>query len=96
MERYKKLILDKADEIGYHRLGREMGIPPQSLNDWAITRKTAHLKSLQIMSDYFKVPVPALIMEVADTPSYDDRIIESLCRLTEEQKKRVADYIDSL
>lgn len=96
MRRYEKLIIDKAEEIGFHPLSRGMRVPVTSLHDWATMNKIPHPKSLEKIAAYFNVPMPSLLMEAGKRRNYDDEIVEALCTLTKEQKKLVADYIKSL
>lgn len=96
MKRYIKLITDKATEIGYHQLSREMRLPVTSIHDWGTMSKIPHPKSLEKMAVYFNVPMPTLLMEATKRPGPEDYIIERLCTLTTAQKKQVADFIKAL
>jgi len=97
MKRYQKLVKEAADEKGYTPLAREIGVPSTSIHEWATQPyKTPHYKSLEKLAAYFNVPLPTLLMEVGDVRSHDDEIIEALCKLTEDQKGRVAEFIRKL
>lgn len=97
MKRYQKLIITASDEMGYTPLARAIGAPSTSIHEWATqSYKIPHYKSLEKLAAYFNVPLPTLLMEVGDTASPDDEIIEALHHLTAEQKFRVAEYIKTL
>lgn len=73
---------------GYAVLARAMGVPSTSVHEWATyshNRIPSH-KSLVKIAEYFKVPVPTLLMET-DTPLA--AIVDALYRADQEQLESV-------
>lgn len=97
MKRYQKLIIDACEKDGYTPVARAIGVPSTSLHEWVTQpRKTPHYKSLVYIAEYFKVPLPTLLMEVSDQRSYDDEIVEALFTLSDEQKRQTIEFITRL
>lgn len=97
MKRYQQLIQTAAEETGFANLSRAIGAPTSSIHEWAtFPAKVPAYKSLEKLADYFKIPIPALLMETGDRRTAEDDIIEALHHLTAKQKQAVADYIKAL
>lgn len=97
MKRYQQLIQIAAEETGFANLSRVIGAPTSSIHEWAtFPNKVPAYKSLEKLADYFKIPLPALLMEVGAKRSAEDDIIEALHRLTKAQKQAVADFIKTV
>jgi hypothetical protein len=97
MKRYQKLIIDAAEEIGFNKLSRVLGVPSTSVHEWAtMPHKTPHYKSLVKIAEYFKIPVACTIMETGPDRSVDEDIIELLYTLTHEQKEKLLQQIRQL
>lgn len=111
MKRYQKLICDAVSggdpnnpasrnshkTTGYNIIARDIGVPTSSLHEWATyPHKVPAYKSLEKLAGYFNVPLPTLLIEVADARSAEDDIVEALFHLDDEQKQQVAEYIKTL
>ncbi len=97
MKRYQQLIQTAAEETGFANLSRVIGAPTSSIHEWAtFPAKVPAYKSLEKLAAYFKIPLPALLMETGSKRTPEDDIIEALHRLTIKQKQDVADYIKTL
>ena len=96
MKRYQKLIKTAADDMGYFPLARAIGVPASSLNDWVVNQKEPRLASLKKIGKYFQLPVPLLLMEIGARPTQDDRLVDAMFSLNNDQKKQVVEYIKTL
>ena len=94
---YEKLLRETIEQSGQtlRDVGRAIGVPATTLNDWLISGTRPHLKNLIRLSEWSGHSVPALLVDI-DADSIDERIIILLQLLTPGHKQQAATYIESL
>lgn len=94
---YEQLLRHTIDNSGLslRDVGREIGVPATTLNDWLISGNRPHLKNLVRISEWSGHSVPALLADT-DSDNLDERIILLLQTLTTEQKQEVLEQIAAI
>lgn len=95
---YQKLLMQELENTTYRQLAISMKVPLISMHDWATYDfKKPQYKSLERMAEYFRVPLPTLLMETKeDIATTDEHIVKLLFNLTETQKQDVLNFIKKL
>lgn len=94
---YEKLLKNYLVSSGLplRDVGREIGVPATTLNDWLISGNKPHIKNLIRLSEWSGHSLPALLTEI-DNPDTNNQIIMRLTFLPERKRQQVLEYINDL
>lgn len=97
MKRYRELILQCVDgDSSMREVARYIGLPVQSLHAYMRDGTEPRTANLEKMSRYFGESIAALMMEVGESDSVDNRLMEAIRKLNKAQKAELLAYANQI
>lgn len=87
-EKLLRMTIDSTD-LSQRDIARAIGVPATTLNEWLLSGVKPHVKNLIRLSEWSKVPLPALLVDTETPDALDERMIILAAYLTEEQKAQI-------
>ena len=86
---YEQLVRDAASGSTLREIGAEIGVPATTIHDWIHLDKKPRLGTLERISAWADLPIPALLLE-AENSEQEQTIIRLMQQLTPDQKRQIA------
>lgn len=96
MKRYQELLSNYCEKHGSTNAARRIGVAKQSMSNYLHDGTEPRAANLEKMAAFFKESVASLLMEVGESDSVDNQIIDILKQLNKTQKKAVLRYLKGL
>lgn len=96
---YEKKLRDTLDaENGptLRQLGKALEVPAVTLHDWLHLGKKPHLKNLIKLAEYFKIPLPAMLVDIETNSNLLERVIILATTLTPDQQQQIVNQIEPM
>ncbi len=91
-----KQHLAKNHTLTYAFLYSLTGVATSVMHDWVTKGKQPHIDSLNKLSAWLKVPVPALLLEAETLDAPDVKIVSMLDQLTHDQKQQLVNQMETM